>query len=232
VVAPPSRNGDSILYTWFDGLAPKDLGFSEWPDQLFEVLQQASYSSPYNNSSFSWGGSAPGVGSFSMGPSNATSTDFQFASGVNASTTRYGEFARACGTFSGAVSTGPKSVLFVSRVITTDNTPTNLFLNQNSARLTIPAKWGLFVTIKILGMKSDGSTCATFIRKAAVKNVLGVVSLIGSVETIGTDESSGTSISVTADDTTDSLNIEVTGISGETWRWAASIYGIESPFQN
>lgn len=48
ILAPPSRNGDGIPYTWFDGLAPKDLDFSEWPDPLFEVLQQASY----NNSSY------------------------------------------------------------------------------------------------------------------------------------------------------------------------------------
>jgi hypothetical protein len=53
VIAPPSRNGDSTPYVWFEGLTPKDLGFSEWPDQLFQVLQQASFSSPYNNNSYS-----------------------------------------------------------------------------------------------------------------------------------------------------------------------------------
>jgi hypothetical protein len=45
--------------------------------------------------------------------------------------------------------------------------------------------------------------------------------------TIGTDNAAGTSISLTADDTNDSLKIEVTGIASETWRWVASVDAVE-----
>jgi hypothetical protein len=79
-------------------------------------------------------------------------------------------------------------------------------------------------------MKSDGTVAATYLRKAAIKNVGGLTELIGSVETIGTDLASGTSISITADDTNDSLKIEVTGVSAQTWNWAASIESIQLGF--
>lgn len=39
VIAPPSVNGSSTPYYWFDGLNPKKIEFSEWPDELFATLQ-------------------------------------------------------------------------------------------------------------------------------------------------------------------------------------------------
>jgi hypothetical protein len=51
VIAPPSRNGEGTPYHWLEGLSPKDCEFSEWPDELFVVLQAGGQSSfnIYNN---------------------------------------------------------------------------------------------------------------------------------------------------------------------------------------
>jgi hypothetical protein len=62
-----------------------------------------------------------------------------------------------------------------------------------------------------------------------IKNVGGTTSLVGSVETIGTDieDNASTDVTVTADNTNDALDISVTGIAGETWRWLAVVDGLE-----
>ena len=66
-------------------------------------------------------------------------------------------------------------------------------------------------------------------RKVSIKNVGGTTSLIGSVEAIGTDIEDNvlTDVTITADNTNDALQINVTGISGETWRWVAVVEGLE-----
>lgn len=84
----------------------------------------------------------------------------------------------------------------------------------------------LFIT----GSKSDGTSVASYMRQVRIKRVGNTTSLIGSVNTIGTDEAAGTSISVTADDTNESLKVAATGVSGETWRWQAVFYGGEMAY--
>jgi len=157
------------------------------------------------------------------------SANHSFASGEYVTANRYGEFARSSGVLITAAG-APRLSLFTAFRSTTNDTPTELFLSGLSSRLTITSGTGFSATIKVLGMKSDGTVAATYLRKAAIKNVGGLTELIGSVETIGTDLASGTSISITADDTNDSLKIEVTGVSAQTWNWAASIESIQLGF--
>ena len=85
----------------------------------------------------------------------------------------------------------------------------------------------MHVTIHVLGSKSDGSAVASYMRQVTIKNVGGTTSLVGTVNAIGVDEVAGTALSITADNTNDSLKIEVTGIASETWRWTASVFGCE-----
>jgi hypothetical protein len=89
----------------------------------------------------------------------------------------------------------------------------------------------MFVTINIGGIKSDGSAGAHYIRKVAIKNVGGVTSLIGTspVSVIGTDVEDNASydVAISADNTNDALDIQVTGVAGETLRWTVHIEGVE-----
>lgn len=82
---------------------------------------------------------------------------------------------------------------------------------------------------RISGIKSDGSAIANYVRRVVIKNVGGTTSLVGSVETIGTDieDNASTDVVITADDTNDALQISVTGITAETWRWVAVVEGLE-----
>jgi hypothetical protein len=67
---------------------------------------------------------------------------------------------------------------------------------------------------------------AHFIRKVSIKNVGGTTSLV-SESTVGTDYAAGTSLAITADNTNAALQIAVTGITSETWRWVAHVEGVE-----
>jgi hypothetical protein len=133
--------------------------------------------------------------------------------------------AHAAGQFSAAGDA--QRARFVMRRKTTDATPTELFLDGASARLTIPSGKYLTGTINIAGIKSTGDTAASYIRQFSIKNQALTTTLVGTVNTIGVDEAAGTSISITADDTNNALKVEVTGIAAETWRWVAAVDVVE-----
>jgi hypothetical protein len=138
---------------------------------------------------------------------------------------RRGVQAHASGQF--ATTGDAQRARFVLRNKTTNDTATELFLDGASVRLTIPSGKYLTGTINIAGIKSDGSTAASYIRQFSIKNVAGTTSLVGTVNTIGTDEAASTSISITANDTNDALKVDVTGIAAETWRWVAAVDVVE-----
>ena len=148
-------------------------------------------------------------------------------SGLQTVADRYGMSAKAVGCFSAAGDA--QSVRFILRIKTTDATATTMMLDGSATRLTIPSGKMMFADIWISGIKSDGSAAATYRRKVAIKNVGGTTSLIGAVETIGTDyeDNINTDIAITADNTNDALQINVTGITAETWRWVAVVEGLE-----
>jgi hypothetical protein len=149
------------------------------------------------------------------------------ARGERSLANRLGMYAAASGQFS-AVGDA-QYVRFVARRKTTDNTATTLFLDGSTTRLTITSGKILFADILVSGVKSDGSAAACYKRKVAIKNVGGTTTLVGSVETIGTDieDNASTDIAITADNTNDALQINVTGITAETWRWVAVVEGLE-----
>ncbi|RTL21654.1 MAG: hypothetical protein EKK55_15650 [Rhodocyclaceae bacterium] len=79
---------------------------------------------------------------------------------------------------------------------------------------------------KIIG-KSSGGDVATFMRDGVIKNISGTTSLVGSIGTIGTDRSdaglSSCTVAITANDTTDRLDVEITGVSSTTIRWTCTL---------
>ena len=162
-----------------------------------------------------------------IGQGSVASGTLSLALGNGSKADRERQFAWAVGYF-GAVGDAQK-VAFGLFVKTTNATPTTLYSNGTSARLTIPSGKIMFCNVLISGIKSDGSAAACYMRKLAIKNLGGTTSLVGSVETIGTDieDNASTDVAITADNTNDALQIDVTGITGETWRWIAVVEGIE-----
>lgn len=163
------------------------------------------------------------------GSACTASAQYSQARGGQAVADRYGMHATASGGWYINVHGTVQQVQFILRNKTTDGTtPVTLFLDGSSARLTIPSGKGLSALVILKGFKSDGSVGARFTRMIDIKNVGGTTSLETTPETYGTDYNPSNCVySITADDTNDALQLSVTGIAAETWRWVAVVYGVE-----
>ncbi len=118
------------------------------------------------------------------------------------------------------------------RVRSSGNTPIDLAVGGSSNGATgytfnVVSGSTINALIEVTGSKSDGTAIAYYTRKVRVQNIAGTTTLVR-VETIGTDDAAGTSISITADNATDTLKITVTGVAGETWNWGGWISGLET----
>ena len=169
---------------------------------------------------------ASGISSIAYGGSVANTT-FAFAIGWAVQSTALGGLAlgrdsRADRTMMQAHAGGQfaangdaQRARFVLRNKTTNATATELFLDGSSTRLTIPSGKTIGGTIQIAGASSGGEEAVHYIRQFLIRNRGGTTGLIGSIQTVGTDiESTGLSacsVTLTADDTNDSLKVEVEG---------------------
>jgi hypothetical protein len=177
---------------------------------------------------------ASGDQSFAVGYASTASAASSCAFG-NASATALLAFAHGAGSasrvnqYAHAYNANYQYVRFVVYGAITGSTPTTLMLDGSSTRLTIPSGKVFMFEAKIVGVKSDGSAAATYYRKGCIENVGGTTALVGTIETIGTDyeDNASTNVVITADNTNDALDISVTGIAAETWRWVAVVEGVE-----
>jgi hypothetical protein len=170
---------------------------------------------------------APGGYSFvGGGRFNAAASDMSFVSGgTYGRADRYGIGVHAAGRF--AATGDAQTTKAVLRNKTTTNSAVELFLDGASARYTVTSGKIISMLINITGTKSDGSAVAHYVRQYSIKNIGGTTSQVYAAVTVGTDNAAGTSIAISADDTNDSLKIEVTGVASEIWRWVASVDAVE-----
>jgi hypothetical protein len=113
---------------------------------------------------------------------------------------------------------------------TTNATPLILNLDATATnRFTIAASTALAVDIHLVARRSD-----TQDKWLVARRFLGIrrdgsnnTSLIGSVQTLGVDQSDGSpswTFALTADDTNEALQLEVTGAASETIQWRATAF--------
>jgi hypothetical protein len=145
--------------------------------------------------------------------------------GANALANRIGMQAHAYGQFS--AQGDAQRARFVMRNTTTGTTTAELFLDGSSTRLTIPSGKVMAFTINICGIRNGGADVAHYIRQYALKNLAGTTTQVYAPVTIGTDTATGTTIALSANDTNDALRVDVTGVTGQTWRWVAAIDAVE-----
>lgn len=169
--------------------------------------------------------SASGDGSVCLGAFNITSTLSSIAIGGRSLADRQGMLAHSNGRFS--ANGDAQRIRAVLRCNTTTDSAVEMALNGSTTYLTIPSGKVIFCTIKVVGVKSDGSAVATYERQYAAKNVTATSSEVFAPVTIGSDNPSGTSLDITTQDVGDYISIKVTGISSETWRWVASVDAVE-----
>jgi len=173
------------------------------------------------------GNSASGTVSTICGglENSASATGSSVNGGLSGRSDRYAQQSHASGAFS--ANGDAQRARFVMRNKTTTNSAVELFLDGSTTRLTIPSGKIFAFTINITGTKSDGSAVAHYLRQYCLKNVAGTTSQVYAPVTIGVDNAAGTSISLSANDTNDALNVSVTGIAAETWRWVAAVDAVE-----
>ena len=157
--------------------------------------------------------------------------------GLHAVADRYGMLTHSNGQFSDRGDC--QFVRFILRNKTTNNTATELFLDGSSTRLTIPSGKIMTFQVRITGVKFDGTdvvattsfyaisgTGASSVPSGWIKNSLATTTsqIVNSTYIRPSDE---VGYVISADDVNDSLKISVTGKTGQTWRWAAIVEGIE-----
>ncbi|NBQ48872.1 MAG: hypothetical protein EBU33_10550, partial [Sphingobacteriia bacterium] len=178
------------------------------------------------------GGTGVGDYTFIGGGSNnrATGDYSSVLGGLQACATKYGQRAYASGCF--AAQGDAQQTDFVLRTKTTNATATNVWLDGASTRLLLTTGKAYFVTVNVSGLSSTGGAGAHYIRKVAIKNVGGTVTLIGAVSTIGTDveDVAGYDVTITADNTNKALDIKVTGAASTTLRWVVHVQGLEMAY--
>jgi hypothetical protein len=175
---------------------------------------------------------ASGNSSFSIGYSVAASGGYSIASGYGAAANQPGMRAHAGGRIYAQGATQLCEFHLAQR--TTDATPTQILLYQHPSGIGISVAAGCVMNLIVLvaGSNSARTKAAVYARKVAIRNFGGTTQLVGSVETIGTDaeDDASTDISINANDTTDRLEIWVTGIAAENWQWSGVAYGAMSVY--
>jgi hypothetical protein len=133
----------------------------------------------------------------------------------------YGQMAYASGSFSGYGDA--QAGFYVLRNTTSDASQTELFLDGSSESLVLNSNRTLTFDILIVARSSGGESAGYQVR-GIVENDDGSTSLIGSpvVTTLGEDRSAW-NVAVEADDTNEALVIKVTGETGRTVRWVATV---------
>lgn len=201
-----------------------------------------------------WGTTANQIGAHAEGSATTASGSYAHAEGSNTYANGNnahaggtlskahldGQWARASGGHGGQLGTAQTTIthLFVR---TTNSTATEMTLDGNSAvsgnRFSIVTGQTLSCLINIVGRKESGNTNdhGSFLRQICIRRTSSTTQLVGSVQTVGTDinpsnwgpGSPANPISITADDTNDSLKIEVAGTSSTNIRWMATVIASE-----
>jgi hypothetical protein len=184
----------------------------------------------YQNQASGAGAIAAGGHNSGAGGSNLASGEISACNGgAGGRADRYGMQAHCAGNFAGQYTNNgdAQRARFVLRCKTTTNAAVEMALDGSTTYLTIPSGKVIFMNIKVVGTKSDGSAVATYERQYAVKNVAATSSEVYAPITIGTDNAAGTTLEVATVDAGDYVRIRPTGIASETWRWVASVDAVE-----
>jgi hypothetical protein len=148
------------------------------------------------------------------------------AGGGSALADRYGMVAHASGAFSEQGDS--QAVEFVARNTTSGVTPAVLFLDGASTRFTVTNNSILSGILTISGFNTTGTKNAVYQRSVLIQNVGGVTTL-PHVSTISTDHETDATwnVTITADNTNDSLQILCLGSVADTVRWVAVFRGLQ-----
>ncbi len=133
---------------------------------------------------------------------------------------RYGQIGVSAGRFSVSGDCQRSTVLM--RGATTDATPLVLTTPED---FFIEDEKAYALDVDIMARQDTGASHLFVKRQVMIERTGGVTALVGAVQTVGTDINVGSlgGVAITADDTNDRLQIEVTGKAAANIRWSADI---------
>lgn len=153
---------------------------------------------------------------------------YAFSTGLYALSDRHAQFSHSSGGFGGGVGSG-QAIRLMFKQLTTNATPTRMDIDQGGGGFAVTLTKMVSGTLQITALQSTGAKACHFTRKFSIKNIAGTTSLVGAVSTVGTDvtDDAGLTVAITANNTTDQLDVTVTGIAGETYRWLGLLDAVE-----
>jgi hypothetical protein len=166
-------------------------------------------------------------GTPSISPSPAANESIALGNGSVAHST--GSLVRSAGVFSHSGDAQIGS--YIARAITTDDTPTELFLDGLASRLLIAQNSSMAFKITVMGRRTDsGNEGAVYIYHGGIDRVISTLStrIIGQVSSIVVSEDSPVwGFTVDANTTLGTLRLMANGENGKTIRWVAHIETVE-----
>lgn len=161
-------------------------------------------------------------GSVAVGLNSIASTKYSTTLGVNTLVSSAGEVTMAPNN-----STNRKQGGFVHLAQrTTGNTPTLMYADTiANTGFVIPSNTTYIVRIQIVAW--DGSNASSWEASGLIKNVAGTTSLVAAITPVLLAQDAGlatTAVAVAANNTTDTLDITVTGIAATNIEWSSSIW--------
>jgi hypothetical protein len=97
--------------------------------------------------------------------------------------------------------------------------------------IPIPANTVIHALVIVTGVQQATGTVFRYMRQVTARNVSGLVTVQGTVEPVGVDTGGTTAISIVANDTDDTLEIRMTGISSTNIRWTAAALATETTIE-
>ena len=163
----------------------------------------------------------------SGGQSNHAVGDYaSISGGYQAEARLYGQTAYASGSFN--ESGDAQYATYILRNVTTNNAATELFLDGNSSRLTLPVNHTMVFEIVIAARRDANNQSAGYYFRGVIKNYGGETSFVQSPETVTLGEDTSVwNVTLNDSNTYDALIIQVRGEENTTIRWVATVRAVE-----
>ncbi len=168
-----------------------------------------------------------GTNSVAIGSGSVATADNSFAEGEGANARVFGQKAFANGSFTGA---GDAQMgMYVLRNITTDATPTELFLDGTAGtqRLVLPNNSVFTFDILVAARRTDatgGGAAYRFVGAARKDTTSGSITFIGTPsKTLLGETNLAWDVALTTDTTNGAITVTGTGEAAKTIRWVATV---------
>jgi hypothetical protein len=166
---------------------------------------------------------ATGTNAVAVGSGSSATAANTYALGAGSAANVANIHAFANGNF--ATAGDCQTIRVMARNITTNSTTTTLFVDGSAQRLVLPTNSAWTFTIRVTGRRTDAPGWAMYSFVGGItRDATAASTTLQRVSRTVLDESTGSmNCVVTGDATNGALQIDVTGVNGQTIRWAATV---------